>query len=222
MLAALVKGLALGLMLSISVGPVIFTIIKQSINYGHKGGYFFVAGVSASDITLVVLCNLFTSLFHSAMNHEMIIGFIGSVFLISLGVFNIFFKKVNTDVEGNAQIKSFRKRDLAGIFLSGFFMNVLNPGVLLFWIAASATILADSKSEQHDVQYRILVFTTCLVFVLLADILKVLLANRIRTKLTPHNIHIINRVSGIILIGFGIALFIGIALRSDALLPAHV
>ncbi|MBS1731451.1 MAG: LysE family transporter [Bacteroidetes bacterium] len=222
MLAALVKGLALGLMLSISVGPVIFSIIKQSLNNGHKGGYFFVAGVSSSDITLVILCNFFTSLFHSAMDHEMIIGSIGSLFLISLGVYNIFYKKVEVNIEGSAQIKTFRKRDLLGIYLSGFFMNFLNPGVFLFWIAASATILADSKTEIHDIQYRIIVFATCLIFVLLADISKVLLANKIRARLTPHNIHIINRISGMILIGFGIALIIGIAIRSNVFVSAHL
>ncbi|MGR9921928.1 LysE family transporter, partial [Escherichia coli] len=57
MYPALIKGIALGLLLSISVGPVIFAIIKQSINNGHKAGYVFVAGVSASDITLVLVCN---------------------------------------------------------------------------------------------------------------------------------------------------------------------
>ena len=63
MLAPLIKGLVLGLILSISVGPVIFAIIKQSIYNGHKAGYIFVAGVSASDISLVIACNFFTSLF---------------------------------------------------------------------------------------------------------------------------------------------------------------
>jgi threonine/homoserine/homoserine lactone efflux protein len=42
------------------------------------------------------------------------------------------------------------------------------------------------------------------------DVAKVMLAGRIRQKLTPHNVHIINRVSGLILIGFGVALVWGI------------
>jgi threonine/homoserine/homoserine lactone efflux protein len=46
--------------------------------------------------------------------------------------------------------------------------------------------------------------------VVLSDIAKVLLAGKIRTKLTPHNIHIINRISGLILLGFGVVLMWGI------------
>lgn len=209
--AAVAKGLVLGFMLSISVGPVIFTIIKQSINNGHKGGYFFVAGVSASDIALVVVCNLFTSIFQSALSHEKVIGVAGSIFLIVLGIYNCFFKKVVIASEEQVKSKVFRKRDLAAIFFSGFFMNSLNPGALLFWFAASASILANSKTGvAHPNEYRFIIFATCLVFVLLSDLAKVLLAGKIRSKLTAHNIHIINRISGVILMGFGIALMWGI------------
>lgn len=42
MLSAILKGLALGFILSISVGPIIFSILKQSINHGHKGGFVFI------------------------------------------------------------------------------------------------------------------------------------------------------------------------------------
>ncbi len=94
MIAALIKGLALGLLLSISVGPVIFSIIRQSLNNGLKGGFVFVAGVSASDVLLVAVCNIFSQLFKQAMSLEKVIGIAGSVFLILLGVYNIFFKKV--------------------------------------------------------------------------------------------------------------------------------
>ncbi len=210
MFPALAKGLALGLLLSISVGPVIFSVLKQSINNGHKGGFAFVAGVSASDIAFVLICNMFTAIFESALNHEVIIGTAGSIFLIILGIYNIFFKKVSVSEQGKIVTRDMRKRDLLGIFLSGFFMNLLNPGVLIFWIAASATILADAQQQTNPSEYRIIVFTVCLLIVLLADVSKVLLAGKIRAKLTPHNIHIINRISGIIFIVFGAALIYGI------------
>jgi len=216
MIEALVKGLVLGLLLGISVGPVIFSILKQSLNNGHKGGYAFIAGVSASDITLVLICNSFTHLFNAAMKHELIIGIAGSCLLVALGVYNFFFRKVQTAENGMLTISNLRKRDLAGIFFSGYFMNSLNPGAFLFWFAATATITADSKQMMHPEQYRLIVFLTALIFNLSGDLSKVLLANRIRNKLTPHNIHIINRISGVVLIGFGVAIVITMFLRSAA------
>ena len=206
LVAALIRGLVLGIMLTIGVGPIIFSIIKQSLSHGHKGGYFFIAGVSLSDICLVLLCNLFGSLFQSLMNHEQIIGGFGSLFLLGMGIFNIFFKKVEVKSTMDPKEKIYRKRDLALISGSGFLMNVLNPSVFIFWLGSSTVILADSKTQPHPIQYRIIVFAICLLFVLSGDVAKVLLANSIRTKLTPHNIHIINRISGIIFIIFAVVL----------------
>lgn len=213
---AVIKGLILGILLSVSVGPIIFSVLKQSLNNGHRGGYAFIAGVSASDLILVVICNLFTHIFDAVMQHEIIIGISGSILLIILGVFNIFFRKAQTSDKGIHVIANLRKRDIAGIFFSGFFMNTLNPGTLLFWFAATATITADSKLMNHPEQYRLIVFLIALVFNLSSDFLKVLLANTIRNKLTPHNIHLINRVSGAILIIFGIAIVTTIYMRSHA------
>ena len=194
------------MLLGISVGPVIFSILKQSLNNGHRGGYSFVAGVSASDVTLVVICNLFTHLFNTAMEHELIIGIAGSSLLVALGIYNFFFRKVQTAENGMLRISNLRKRDMAGIFFSGYFMNTLNPGSFLFWFAATATITADSKLMDHPDQYRLVVFLTALIFNLASDTAKVLLANKIRQKLTPHNIHLINRISGAVLVIFGIAI----------------
>ena len=98
MVAALIKGLALGILLAISVGPVIFAIIKQSINHGHKAGYVFVAGVSTSDITLLLICNFFTSLFDTALKHQTFIAVAGSLFLIGVGIYTLFFKMLFTKI----------------------------------------------------------------------------------------------------------------------------
>lgn len=211
MIEALLKGLGLGVLLAISVGPVIFSIIKQSLNNGHKAGYIFVAGVSASDITLVLISNLFTQLFTEALDHKDIIAICGSIFLIVMGIYNLFFKKMEIkEDDENAIEKRFRKRDMIATFLTGYLMNTLNPGAVLFWFVWAATIIADAKHATHPMQYRIIVFGTCLLFVLFTDIIKVIMAGKLRSRLTPHIMHRINQLSGLILIGFAAALIYGI------------
>jgi hypothetical protein len=108
LLEPLIKGLVLGVFLAISVGPVIFAILKQSINNGHKAGYVFVAGISASDIFLVVICNLFSSLFTAIINHKTAIAVAGSIFLVGFGIYTLFFKKVKVDEGNNLIQKQFR------------------------------------------------------------------------------------------------------------------
>ena len=215
MIAPLLKGLVLGIFLAISVGPVIFAILKQSINNGHKAGYVFVAGISISDISLVLVCNFFTSLFNSAINHRTLIAVAGSIFLVTMGIYTLFFKKVKTDEDNNIVHTEFSKRDYITTFISGFFINILNPGVFLFWFAWTAAILADSQTAAHPFEYRAIVFGTCLSFVLATDIAKVALASRLRSKLTPSILGTINKISGIILIGFGVALCWGILAYGD-------
>lgn len=200
---AIISGLTLGCILALSVGPVIFTIIKQSINNGHTGGLSFVAGVWLSDIILVVISNVFSALVATLLEeYGNVIGYLGSVFLVGVGVYYLFFKKVTlrTDAEGNA-IK-FRKRDIFKIMSSGFLLNTLNPSVFFFWLGTA------SAFSKFDLSERLLIFSVCLALNIAADILKVMLAGKLRNKLTLHNISIINKISGIILGCFGIALFI--------------
>ncbi|HXB92428.1 MAG TPA: LysE family transporter, partial [Puia sp.] len=95
----------------------------------------------------------------------------------------------------------FRKRDAARIFASGFIINTLNPGVILFWLG-NATVL----SLNHTLQERIIIFSVCLLVNMSADVGKVMMADKLRPKLTIRTLTIINKIAGIILIGFGVAL----------------
>ena len=211
MIEALLKGITLGLLLSISVGPVMFSIIKQSLNNGHTGGLAFIIGVSASDITMVLVSNVFTELFAMLSSHKKEIGIAGSIFLISVGIYFLFFKKIKVNEEGQQVFMQFRRRDYARLAFSGYLMNTLNPAVFLFWLTASTTFI------NHTLQQKLVLFLACLAIVFSTDIAKVMLAGKIRKKLTPHNIHIINRVNGIILIGFGFALIWGLLTYADKL-----
>src|ERR1700735_4631713 len=116
MMESVLKGLALGLVLALSVGPVIFTIIKQSLNTGHKGGFSFVAGVWISDILLVTLSNTLTALVSTLQEHSTVIAYCGGGFLITMGVYFVFFKKPIVAGETTGGETRFRKRDMARIF----------------------------------------------------------------------------------------------------------
>jgi threonine/homoserine/homoserine lactone efflux protein len=205
MTEAVLKGLALGFVLALSVGPIIFTIIKQSLNNGHKGGFSFVAGVWVSDILLVVLSNMFTALVATLLEHTKTIAYCGSSFLIAMGLYFVFFKKVHLSSDASGKEMRFRKRDAAKVFASGFLINTLNPGVILFWLG-NATVL----SLTHTLQERIVIFSVCLLVNMAADVGKVMMAGKLRNRLTLRTLNIINKISGTILIGFGIALLWGV------------
>ncbi|HXB43991.1 MAG TPA: LysE family transporter, partial [Puia sp.] len=191
MIEAILKGFALGLLLVISVGPVVFTIIKQSLNNGHKGGFSFVIGVWVSDFILVILSNAFTELVKRLMEYKKAIGYVGSIFLVGMGVYFCFFKKVHLRSDENDKTFRFGKREFAKLFASGFIINTFNPSVIFFWLV-NATALSISQSLEQ----RIVIFSICLLMNMGADVGKVMLAGTLRSRLTVHNLSIINKISG--------------------------
>ncbi len=197
---ALLKGITLGLLLAISVGPIVFMVIKQSIANGHKGGLAFIAGISLSDILLVLLSNLFTNLFDVLNAHKKILAVVASIFLIIAGVYYVFFKKAKLDVDGTTITMA--RGDYIKLFITGFIMNVFNPGIIIFWLTTATTFIDDTINQ------RIIVFSIALIIALAADVAKVLLANKIRKRMTAKNIHRVNQINGIILIAFGVIIIL--------------
>ena len=208
MIDALVKGLAISLLLIFSVGPVIFTILKQSINNGRAGGFSFVAGVWLSDLLWVVLSNAFSEIVNGLMDFKKPIAIVGSSFLMALGIFYLFFKKIHIKEDENKIVITAGTH--AKLVLQGFLINTLNPALMFFWLT-TATALAAT----HSIQQRIVIFSTCLLINSASDIAKVLLANRLRTKLTEKNISLINKISGLILLIFAIVLIAGVLFTSS-------
>ena len=203
----ILKGLLLGFILSISIGPVIFAIIKQSLTNGKRSGYAFVAGVSSSDFILLFICNFFTSLFNLVLNHKSTIALAGAGFLLLMGLYTLFFKKLKLENMGTDGVnKRVSIKDLISSYFSGFLMNTLNPSVFLFWFAWTAAINTSADDTPNPIQYKLIVFGTCLGFVLLSDLIKVFLAGKLRPRLTEKSLLWINRVSGMIILIFSAAL----------------
>ncbi len=213
MIAAFIKGLAISLLLVFSVGPVIFTIIKQSINHGRRGGFSFIAGVWLSDIIWVVLSNSFSEAVKTLLDFKIPIGIAGSMFLIGMGVYYAFIKKITPrrlqepkEIAGDVIMPGGKKKtNYLAIFSSGFLINTLNPAVISFWV-----LMAASLASVYSFNERIIIFTTCLGVNIMADVGKVLGAGSIGKKLSDKNILRINRLSGALYLLFGAVILTGI------------
>ncbi len=200
---AILSGLLLGLALVFSVGPVIFTIIKLRISYGVASAFYFISGVWLSDLLWVLTANLFGSLLGALVEYKKTIGLTGGMFLISLGVFYLFIKKYHSKEELDNGIK-ISNTTHARLFFTGFLINTLNPGVIALWFAAATQSFTKTFDE------RLIIFSICLLLNMSADILKINLAGKLRKKLTDKNITIINKISGLLFLAFGVALLVGV------------
>jgi threonine/homoserine/homoserine lactone efflux protein len=212
MFDAFLKGLAISLLLIFSVGPVVFTIIKQSINHGRRGGFSFIIGVWISDLIWVVISNGFSEAIKTLLNFKVPIGIGGCAFLIGMGIYFAFIKKIEprrkqepVEIAGDEYTPTGKKTNYFAIMTSGFIINTLNPGLIFFWI-----FMAASLASQYNFKERIIIFTTCLAVNMLVDIGKVMGAGYIGKKLSDRVILIINRVSGALYLIFGFVILGGI------------
>ena len=201
MYSAIIKGLALGIVLSVSVGPVIFAIIKYSLNNGFKAGISFALGVSMSDILFVLAGNIASSFISGMEQYNRSIGFGGGILLIGMGLYGLRFKKVKI-VTGDERPEMFRTSDYAKIWTAGFLMNTLNPGVILFWLPVTIANIGETFS------HRLVLYGTALGMVLSFDILKVFIADKIRHKLTLTTVGWLNRIAAVCMIIFGLVLLL--------------
>lgn len=199
MYSAIIKGLALGVMLSVSVGPVIFAIIKYSLNNGFKAGISFALGVSMSDILFVLAGNIASSFISGLEQYNRSIGFGGGILLIGMGLYGLLFKKVKI-VTGDERPEMFRTSDYFKIWTAGFLMNTLNPGVILFWLPVTIANIGESLS------HRLVLYGVALGMVLSFDILKVFISDKIRHKLTLTTVMWLNRIAAVCMIIFGLVL----------------
>src|SRR5690606_37304006 len=109
------------------------TVIKQSITNGKEGGFAFVTGVWISDFFLVAVSNAFSEWVTALLHYKQVIGYVGSGFLIMMGVYYVFFKKILIK-DTSASVAKFSKQDFFKIYLSGFLINTLNPSIIFFWL----------------------------------------------------------------------------------------
>ena len=196
----IVNAILFGLVFSVLIGPVFFTLIQTSIEKGMDKAMLVAVGISLSDILYILLAYLGFSQILEGSDYNDIIAIIGGVFLVLFGVFNLF-KPVKSVHRAR------RDREVKGFFryiFKGLLINGLSPFVLIFWLGAMSLATVEYGYSNFD----LLIFFGIIVSVVFsADLAKAYLATKLRNFITTKVLKRLNIVVGIALILFGIRMF---------------
>lgn len=202
------KGIILGLTLAIMTGPIFITLIQTGIEKGFRAGVTVASGFWCSDLVYIIVVTYALSfLFRlTAIEHfETYVSIFGGFILVAFGLGLILFGKIPAR---RGKVKRPRSgSSYLGLWTLGFFMNTLNPGTILFWIGISTIII---ERLQLDPSNSFPFFAGLMGTIIITDILKAALAKRISLFLTPRVIIYVRKIAGMVLIGFGVTLFLRI------------
>lgn len=203
MIVTFFKGVLLGFSMSlVFIGPSFFALIQASIKKGFRSAAAMAFGISLSDIFCVLLAYLGAEQFLDNPKVKIYEGIGGSIILFIFGIVALFQKHEDEKDEQKAlEVVSNNKR-LHLMLLKGFFLNILNPFVLLMWIAWVGFV-SSKYSHRADI---LSFFAGTLGMILFSDLLKSLAANRLKRILTHNLMKMIHYIMAIALIICGIVL----------------
>ena len=143
----LFKGMLVGLMVSIPLGPMGVLIIQKTLHKGALSGFiagmgaasadFFYASVTAFGLGYVI---------NTVQTHELLLQIIGGIFLLCIGL-KIYFDNPIRQIRQRRQGRV-SKTGLLGDYLSLFFLTVSNPITVVVFMAvfAGMSVFGESSS----------------------------------------------------------------------------
>ncbi len=190
------QGVSLGLLLAIPIGPVGFLCIQRSLRYGRLIGFVSALGVAAADAVCAAIA-VFSLNFGYVflINNQNIIKFFGGLFLLVLGIRNLFH---SVTINLNSTLE---RVSIFNTYISAFLITLANPITILLFLGIFSGL--DLRAEQSSLGRIVLVsgvFTGSLIwFSSLTSIVAFL-----RSKFSESYLKYLNIISSLILIAFGL------------------
>ncbi len=208
-----IVGIVCGVLLSLifSIGPAFFSLIQNSIHHGFRKAVYFAAGVSLSDIVMVLLMlTVLSNVDMNAMLHNVWVASIGGLATAWFGV-RTFRSKVRREVNRESRLRFTSENATRGreLLLSGFLLNILNPLIWIYWVTIITFLSAEMNLEPAQ---RYLFFAGLLLAVFGTDVMKCRLAAMMQSWFTAGKLNFFNKLMGSVLIGFAIYLIVSMVL----------
>ena len=209
MFADILLAVPLGLLLAFTIGPVFFVLLETAITKGFRAAMAFDIGVVVADALFILFVYFTTNSLLTEIKDDPKLFFTGGLIMMVYGLISFIklkkdFKKVMDNKE-NAHLVVPEKVNYTALFIKGFLLNFINIGVLGFWLGI--IIVFGPKLDMNA--NRILVFFTSIILVYFGiDLIKILIAKKLKNRLTAFHIYKIKRPISIILLFFGVFLIL--------------
>lgn len=205
MINDILAGLPWGLFLSFMVGPVFFILLETSITKGFRAAIVFDLGVVLGDIFFIAIAYLGSYRLIQSLKDKPALFIFGGIIMLAYGIISFVKLKKGEKINDEEIDRDIIKRNYGSLFIKGFLLNVINIGVLGFWLAVIISV--GPKLEMQNSR-MFTFFTSVIITYLLVDCIKILLAKQLKSKMTPTNILKIKKAISIVLMIFGFVLMV--------------
>lgn len=205
MIEDILLGIPLGILLCFMIGPVFFVLLETAAIKGFRAALVFDSGVVSADLVFIAIAYFSSYRLINNIKDEPALYIFGGLIMVTYGVISFVKQKKATkklDVKEEVELI---KKNYGSLYIKGFLLNFINVGVLGFWLLIFITF--GPKLELKTSRLA-LFFASVIVTYLVVDIIKILLAKRLKSKMTPPNILKIKQITSILLIVFGITIML--------------
>lgn len=203
MINDILSGIPWGIFLSFMIGPVFFILLETSIIKGFRAAIVFDLGVVLGDVVFIGIAYLGSYRLIQSLKDKPALFIFGGILMLVYGTISFIGlrkeKKIDTKEIDNEIIR----KNYFSLFVKGFFLNIINIGVLGFWLAIIISIGPKMNMESSRM---FTFFSAVIITYLLVDCIKILLAKQLKSKMTPTNILKIKKGISVVLMVFGVVL----------------
>ena len=203
MFELILSAVGLGFMLSlVFIGPIFFLLIETSFTRGPRHALALDFGVVCADILCIVAAYYVSNdpkLIHLIDKYPSFYRITALIILI-YGIFMIM-SKTKMHIKNE---EKFISQNYYKAFINGFLFNILNIGVVLFWLVTVIGVRNQYPDTANTIFYLGLVIATYLMI----DFLKIFLAKQFHDRLTQKLANRIRKGVGVVLIIFSFFIFL--------------
>jgi RhtB (resistance to homoserine/threonine) family protein len=197
--------IAAGWLLNLTPGPDVLYVVTNSLRSGVRAGIMAGLGITAGCFVHIFAAAVGVgTLMATSAAAFTVLKYIGAAYLLYLGV-RMLLSRASPPADLQAEAAAPGERSMKAIFLGGFWTNVLNPKVALFFLAFVPQFIAPGTDDK------------ALAFVLLGVLfnLNAIPVNvgwalaagwMARRSAVRKGMHWLDRVAGVLFIGFGLKL----------------